>query len=88
MVVSRASGKLIASSLKQNTFLTLGVRAAGGSARDGGPEGAPRRGDTGGPGTGGHGGGAAAFYGGGLIFTENAPRLFMGGGLKINENGP
>ena len=31
MVVARASGTLIASSLKQNTFLTLKVRPAGGS---------------------------------------------------------
>ena len=58
MVVARASGMDLASSLKRNTFLTLGVRPAGGpgSARDGGTEGAPGRGDTGGPGTGGHGG--------------------------------
>ena len=58
MVVARASGMDLASILKRNTFLTLGVRPAGGpgSARDGGTEGAPGRGDTGGPGTGGHGG--------------------------------
>ena len=31
MVVARASGTDLASSLKQNTFLTLGVRPAGGS---------------------------------------------------------
>ena len=49
MVVARASGTDLASILKRNTFLTLGVRPAGGpgSARDGG---------TGGPGKGGHGG--------------------------------
>ena len=42
MVVARASGTDLASSLKRNTFLTLGVRPAGGpgSARDGGTEGA------------------------------------------------
>ena len=53
MVVARASGMDLASILKQNTFLTLEVRPAGGpgSARDGGTEGAPGRGDTGGPGT-------------------------------------
>ena len=58
MVVARASGMDLASSLKRNTFLTLEVRPAGGpgSARDGGTEGGPGRGDTGGPGTGGHGG--------------------------------
>ena len=60
MVVARASGMDLASILKRNTFLTLGVRPAGGpgpgSARDGGTEGAPGRGDRGGPGTGGHGG--------------------------------
>ena len=67
MVVARASGMDLASILKRNTFLTLAVRPAGGpgSARDGGTEGAPGRGDTGGPGTAGHGG---------------SPRLFMGGG--------
>ena len=61
MVVARASGMDLASILKRNTFLTLGVRPAGGpgSARDGGTEGAPGRGDTGGPGTGGHGGPSA-----------------------------
>ena len=47
MVVARASGTDLASSLRQNTFLTLGVRPAG--VRAG-------RGDRGGPGTGGHGG--------------------------------
>ena len=51
MVVARASGMDLASILKRNTFLTLGVRPAGGpgvrgSARDGGTEK--------GPGTGGH----------------------------------
>ena len=48
MVVARASGTDLASSLKRNTFLTLGVRPARGpgSARDGGTEK--------GPGTGGH----------------------------------
>ena len=63
MVVARASGMDLASSLKRNTFLTLGVRPVGGpgSARDGGTEGAPGRGDTGGPGTGGHGGGPRLF---------------------------
>ena len=54
MVVARASGMDLASILKRNTFLTLEVRPAGGpgSARDGGTEGAPGRGDRGGPGTG------------------------------------
>ena len=48
MVVARASGMDLASILKRNTFLTLGVRPARGpgSARDGGTEK--------GPGTGGH----------------------------------
>ena len=48
MVVARASGMDLASSLKRNTFLTLGVCSVGGpgSARDGGTEK--------GPGTGGH----------------------------------
>ena len=43
MVVARASGMDLASSLKQNTFLTLGVRPVGGpgSARDGGTEAPP-----------------------------------------------
>ena len=45
-VVARASGTDLASSLKQNTFLTLGVRPAGGSARNGGPRGATGRGAT------------------------------------------
>ena len=60
MVVARASGMDLASILKRNTFLTLGVRPARGpgSARDGGTEKgpgtgghkrAPGRGDTGGP---------------------------------------
>ena len=55
MVVARASGMDLASILKRNTFLTLGVRPAGGpgSARDGGTEGGPGRGERGGPGTGG-----------------------------------
>ena len=57
MVVARASGTDLASSLRQNTFLTLEVHpAGGGSARDGGTRRAPGRGDTGGPGMGGHGG--------------------------------
>ena len=45
MVVARASGMDLASILKRNTFLTLGVRPAGGpgSARDGGTEAAPGR---------------------------------------------
>ena len=43
MVVARASGMDLASILKRNTFLTLGVRPAGGpgSARDGGTEAPP-----------------------------------------------
>ena len=59
MVVARASGMDLASILKRNTFLTLGVRPAGGpgsardggtrGARDGGTRGGPGRGDTGGP---------------------------------------
>ena len=46
MVVARASGMDLASILKRNTFLTLGVRPARGpgSARDGGPEKGPRDG--------------------------------------------
>ena len=56
--IARASGMDLASILKRNTFLTLGVRPVGGpgSARDGGTEGGPGRGDTGGGRTGGHGG--------------------------------
>ena len=63
MVVARASGMDLASILKRNTFLTLGVRPAGGpgsrgegGGRDGGTRGGPGGGDSGGP-----------------------PRLFMGG---------
>ena len=58
MVVARASGMDLASSLRQNTFLTLEVRPAGGpgSARDGGTRRAPGRWDRGGSGTGGLGG--------------------------------
>ena len=43
MVVARASGTDLASILRQNTFLTLGVRPVGGpgSARDGGTEAPP-----------------------------------------------
>ena len=66
MVVARASGMDLASSLKRNTFLTLGVRPVGGpgSERDGGTRrgpgtgghgGARDGGTRGGPGTGGHG---------------------------------
>ena len=50
MVVARASGTDLASSLKQNTFLTLGVCPAGGPAGTGGHAGAPGRGATQGPG--------------------------------------
>ena len=56
MVVARASGMDLASILKRNTFLTLGVRPARGpgSARDGGPEkGPPDGGPEKGPRTGG-----------------------------------
>ena len=69
MVVARASGMDLASILKRNTFLTLGVRPVGGpgSARDGGTEGAPGRGDRGGPGTGGHGGPALRI----IVTTRN-----------------
>ena len=58
MVVARASGMDLASILKRNTFLTLGVRPAGvrgprgtggqRGPRDGGTRGGPGRGDTGG----------------------------------------
>ena len=51
MVVARASGMDLASILKRNTFLTLGVRPARGpgSVRDGGtekgpPDGGPEKG--------------------------------------------
>ena len=72
MVVARASGTLIASSFKQNTFLTLEVRTAGvrpglgatGGPCTGGHAGAPERGGTGGPGTGATGGPGAAPPGG------------------------
>ena len=49
MSAARVSGTDLASSLRQNTFLTLEVRPAGGpgSARDGGTEGGPGRGDRG-----------------------------------------
>ena len=69
MVVVRASGTLIVSSLKRNALLTLGVRPARGpgSVRDGGTEGAPGRGDRGGPGTGGHGGPALRI----IVTTRN-----------------
>ena len=50
MVVARASGMDLASILRQNTFLTLGVRPVGVSGVRAG------RGGRGGPGTGGHGG--------------------------------
>ena len=46
MVVARASGTDLASSLKRNTFLTLGVRPAGGLGGTGGHAGAPGRGAT------------------------------------------
>ena len=72
MVVARASGMDLASILRQNTFLTLGVRPAGGpgSARDGGTEGAPGRGDRRGPGTGGQRG---PRDGGQLLFRGGTP---------------
>ena len=83
MVVARASGMDLASILKRNTFLTLGVRPARGpgSARDGGTDGAPGRGtrgapgrgDTGKPGTGGHGGGRM----GGPDEEPLAPAVFV-----------
>ena len=65
MVVARASGTDLTSSLKRNTFLTLEVHPVGGSARDGGPEKGPR--------TGGQKKGPRLFLGGGPIFTEYAP---------------
>ena len=52
MVVARASVMDLASSLRQNAFLTLGVRPTGGpagSARDGGQRRAPGRGAREGP---------------------------------------
>ena len=51
MVVARASGMDLASILKRNTFLTLGVRPARGpvSARDGGTQKGPRTGGHGPP---------------------------------------
>ena len=62
MSVARASGTDLASSLKRNTFWTLGVRPGRGAARgpgtggragprDVGPRGAPGRGAVRGPGT-------------------------------------
>ena len=62
MVVARASGMDLASILKRNTFLTLGVRPARGPG-SGGPRGTG--GHKKGPGTGGHGRAPATFYGGG-----------------------
>ena len=56
MVVARASGMDLASILKRNTFLTLGVRPAGGvwGSRGTGGHRGPRDGGTrGSPGTGG-----------------------------------
>ena len=50
MLLTRASGTDLASSLKRNTFLTLEVRPVGGSARDGGTRGARDGGTRGGPG--------------------------------------
>ena len=62
MVVARASGMDLASILKRNTFLTLGVRPARGPG-SGGPRGTGGQkkgpgtgGHKKGPGTGGHGG--------------------------------
>ena len=49
MVLTRASGTDLASSLKRNTFLTLGVCPVGGPRGTGGHAGAPGRGDTRGP---------------------------------------
>ena len=92
MVVARASGMDLASILKRNTFLTLGVRPAGGpgSARDGGTEGAPGRGDTGGHGTGGHDGPrdggtrvARHFLWAGDVNLMKMPRHFFMGGLNL-----
>ena len=52
MVVARASGMDLASILRQNTFLTLGVRPTGGpragrGAREGPPDGGPQKGPRG-----------------------------------------
>ena len=55
MSAARTSGTDLASSLRQNTFLTLKVRPAGGPRGTGGP---------GDPATGGHGRATATFYGG------------------------
>ena len=78
MSAARASGTDLASSLKRNTFLTLGVRPVGR-----GPGVRAGRGDTGGPGTGEHGeprdGGTRGSPGRG---DTGGPRLFMGGDLK------
>ena len=49
MVVGRASGTDLASSLSQNTFLNLGVRPTGGPCGTGGQRRAPGRGATKGP---------------------------------------
>ena len=51
MVVARASGTDLASSLKQNTFLTLEVCPVGRGPHGTGGQGGPGRGDRGGPGT-------------------------------------
>ena len=74
MVVARASGMDLASILKRNTFLTLGVRPAG--VRAG-------RGDTGGPGTGGHGGPGTGGHGGARDGVPITSRPSVPGRLKF-----
>ena len=89
-MVARASGMDLASSLKRNTFLTLGVRPVGGpgSGRDGGTRGPPRTGGHGGAPDGGKrgrprmGGHRGPPDGG----TREGPRDFLWGGPKIREN--
>ena len=76
MVVARASGMDLASILRQNTFLTLGVRPTGGSAPDGGTEK--------GPGTGGHGRGPATFFEGGTS-CRGGHDFLWGGDLPIKD---
>ena len=85
MVVARASGTDLASILSQNTFLTLGVHPARGpgSARDGGTEGGPGRGDTGGPGTGGRG--ARGGPGKNMPTRPHAPSTSRQHGMQIKR---
>ena len=96
MVVARASGTDLASSLKQTTFLTLGVHPVAGSARDGGTRGSPGRGPRGGPGTGGHAGapGRGGTQGPDTVLAQpsrrnkNCGTIFGFAGMTEKNHGP